>query len=280
MNEIRSSVEAGSPVARRTVIKGLAGTSLAATPLAAILADSRKAEAAAATTTDVTLTTAGGRTVHGALALPESGSGPAMLLIHEWWGLNDQIKSVAADFARQGYVALAVDLYGGEVATTKDQAKALMQALDPAEATDTLVSWIDWLKMHEAVAKGDGPAGPVGTVGTIGWCLGGGWSLNASVATPVDATVIYYGRVDKDQETLSRLKGPVLGHFAEKDGWINHDMVDPFAEKLTALNHPHEIHWYDADHAFANPTGERFDEADAQQAWQRTLDFLSKTLKA
>src|SRR3546814_19725630 len=94
-----------------------------------------------------------------------------------------------------------------------------MQAVKPAVATETLVGWIGWLKKHEAFA---------GKIGTIGWCFGGGWSLDASIATPVDATVIYYGRVTRDAEDLKKMKGPVLGHFGTQDKSINTAMVGQF----------------------------------------------------
>lgn len=263
-------------VPRRALLKGGLAASLSAVPLAMLLADPRLARAAAATTQTVSLTTPGGRTVAAALARPDASPAPAVLLIHEWWGLNDQIKSVAADFARHGYVALAVDLFDGAVATTADQAKAQVAAVDAAAATETLTAWIAWLRVQEAVAKRDG----VGQVATIGWCFGGGWSLNASIAAPVDATVIYYGRVDRPREDLARLHGPVLGHFATQDQWINQDMVGQFAAHLEALGHPHEIHWYDAPHAFANPTTSRYDAEDAVLAWRRTQAFLAATLGA
>ncbi|MCH9002174.1 MAG: dienelactone hydrolase family protein, partial [Planctomycetes bacterium] len=136
---------------------------------------------------------------------------------------NDQIKTVAAEFARAGYLALAVDLYDGRVAETRDGARSLMQAVVPGEATDTLASWIAWLRGH---AKANGK------IGTIGWCFGGGWSLNASIAAPVDATVVYYGRVTKTPAELAALEGPVLGHFATRDKWINGEMVAGFAHEV------------------------------------------------
>lgn len=264
---------------RRDVMKGAAAVSLTGLSLGAILADPRLARAAAAETESVSITTATGRQVSAALALPATTPAPAVLLIHEWWGLNDQIKTMARDLAQAGYVALAVDLYGGTVATTPDEARAAMQAVDEQAAIDTLTSWVNWLKMHDKVSKAEGPQGRVGTVGTIGWCFGGGWSLNTSLATPVDATVIYYGRVTDDADRLSRLKGPVLGHFGEKDKHINHAMVDPFEAALKKIGHPHQIHWYDADHAFANPTGNRYDAGDAKTAWDRTLAFFAEHLK-
>ncbi len=251
--------------ARRTVVKGIAGL-----PLAAVLADPMLAKAAADSLETVSLTTPSGRKVSAALAVPAATPAPTVLLIHEWWGLNDQIKTMAAELAKEGYVALAVDLMNGQVATSPDQARAQTQSVKADEATETLVSWIGWLKQY--------PRGN-GKVATLGWCFGGGWSLNASLATPVDATVIYYGRVDKTADQLQPLKGPVRGHFGNKDTSITPAMVDGFEKALQQAGKPHQIYRYDADHAFANPTGNRYDREDAQLAWQRTLDFLGKTVR-
>ena len=247
-------------------------TSLASLPLAAVLADPRLARAAAAGLQEVDLTTQGGKAVKASLALPARTPAPTLLLIHEWWGLNDQIKSVAADLAGQGYVALAVDLYDGKLAGPGDreQARNYMQGVVEAEAADTLVSWVAWLKGHE---------GATGKVGTVGWCFGGGWSLNTGIATPVDATVVYYGRVNRTAEDLKALKGPVLGHFATQDQWINKEMVSGFEAAMKAAGKTATNHWYEADHAFANPTSARYDEADAKLAWERTLAFFAANLQ-
>jgi carboxymethylenebutenolidase len=247
----------------------LVTASVASLPLAAILADPRLAAIAAEATEIVTTVIAGGRAVAAALAVPATVPAGGVVLIHEWWGLNDQIRTMAVEFAREGYIAVAADLYGGRVATSREEAQALRNSVDDAVATETLVAWADWLRADGRVN---------GRVGTCGWCFGGGWSLNASLATPVEATVIYYGRVTADKAALARLKGPVLGHFGERDGNINHAMVDPFEAALAELRKPHEIHWYDADHAFANPTGDRYDQEDAKLAWRRTLDFLDANL--
>ena len=251
-------------VPRRSVLTGLAGL-----PLAAVLADPRLAAAAAAGLEEVSLTTPSGKEVKAALAVPATTPAATVLLIHEWWGLNDQIKAVAAEFANQGYVGLAVDLYGGKVASNPADAQSYMESLDPALATETLVAWIDWLRRDSRSA---------GKVGTVGWCFGGGWSLNASIAAPVDATVIYYGRVERSVEDLRKLKGPVLGHFAEQDQWINHAMVSGFEKNMAEADKPLEVHWYDANHAFANPTGEHYDAEDARAAWDRTVAFLKANL--
>ncbi len=114
----------------------------------------------------------------------------------------------------------------------------------------------------------------------MGWCFGGGWSLNASIATPVDATVVYYGSVAKTADSLDFLEGPVLGHFATRDQWINQDMVDFFQAEMNKAGRSDSltVHWYEADHAFANPSGARYDEADAALAWERTIRFLRQHL--
>ncbi len=251
---------------RRLFLAGLAGL-----PIAAVLADPTLARAAAASLETVTIPTAGGRTANLAVAWPKAAKAPVVILIHEWWGLNDQIKSVAAEFAAQGYVAIAIDLFGKPAATTPEAAKALMAGLDPVAATDLMVSTIAWARGH---------ARSTGRVGTIGWCFGGGWSLNASLATPVDATVIYYGNVKKTAAELKSLKGPVLGHFGRLDKSIDAPMVEGFeaAMKEAGLADRLSVDWYDADHAFANPTGARYDAEDAALAWKRTLAFFEANL--
>ncbi len=252
-------------LSRRDVVRGLA----VGVPLAAILADPLLVRAAAEGLETVTITTRAKRQVSGALALPAQTPAPAVLLIHEWWGLNDQIKAVAAELAGQGYLALALDLYDGRVATTRKDARAAMRKVAPGRATDTVASWARWLKVH---AKGSGK------VGTVGWCFGGGWSLNTGIAEAVDATVVYYGRVNRKARDLAKLRGPVMGHFAERDGWIDRQMVGEFERRMKAAGKEFTTHWYDADHAFANPTSARYDDADAKRAWERTLAFFAANL--
>ena len=249
---------------RRELLKGSA-----ALPLAAVLASPGLARAAAESTREMHLTLADGTQVGGALALPEGKGRAGILLIHEWWGLNDQIRAVAVEFAKLGFVALAADLYGGKSATSPDEARSLMQAVDGGAATQTLVAWVDWLRGHDASS---------GKVATIGWCFGGGWSLNASIATPVDATVVYYGNVKKSAADVASLHGPVLGHYATEDQWINKEMVAGFEASMQAASKTATSHWYDAKHGFANPTTARYDEADAIAAWERTIAFLDRAL--
>jgi len=249
---------------RREILRGVA-----ALPLAALLADPRLARAAAAGLEPVTTKLPDGSTVAAALAVPEGDSRAGVLLVHEWWGLNDQIKSVAADLAGEGYLSLAVDLYDGKVTDQPDEARKLTRSVNPERATATLVAWLNWLRRDPRSH---------GKLATIGWCFGGGWSLNASLAAPVDATVVYYGRVDKSAAELAPLQGPVLGQFATRDKWINHAMVNGFTAAMKAAGKSLETHWYNANHAFANPTTARYDAADAALAWRRTLDFLQANL--
>ena len=251
---------------RRAFLKGLATL-----PLAAVLFDPLLARAQAATAEMIEIDMPGGSPVKGALALPEADNAPALLLVHEWWGLNDQIKSVAAEFAKLGFIAFAIDLFDAEPATTPDGAMALIKGLDPEVATKKLVTAIDWLKNN--------PHGN-GKVGTIGWCFGGGWSLNASLATPVDATVIYYGNVAKTADELKALKGPVLGNFGTLDQNINKDMVAGFEAAMKEAGKADDltVNWYTADHGFANPTSARYDAEDTAAAWDVTLAFLKKNL--
>ncbi|NLH79532.1 MAG: dienelactone hydrolase family protein [Phyllobacteriaceae bacterium] len=250
---------------RRAFLKGLDGL-----PLAAVLADPALAQVAAAGTEPVAISVPGGSTLPAAIAYPKADKAPTLILIHEWWGLNDQIKAVAAEFAAQGYLVIAVDLYG-KVAKDANEAKALMSGLDAGLATRQMTAAVAFARAH---------ARSNGKVATCGWCFGGGWSLNTSLATPVDATVIYYGNVAKTAAQLKTLKGPVLGHFGTRDQSINAAMVGGFeqAMKEAGLADRLTVYWYDADHAFANPTGARYDAEDAALAWERTLVFLKKTL--
>jgi len=256
----------GASVSRRNVVKGLG-----ALPLASILADPALAAQAAAGLEDVEITTSAGKTVRGALARPAKLPAPAVITIHEWWGLNDQIKAATAEYAKEGYLALALDLYGGEVAETRGRASELTRSVDAEAGKGVVASWAKWLREHSE---------STGRLGTVGWCFGGGWSLQTAVTAPVDACVIYYGRCDLPAETLARLEGPVMGHFGTQDSFIDEEMVARFATAMNEAAKSYIVHWYDADHAFANPTGARYDEADARLAWSRTLDFFGDHLRA
>jgi len=210
---------------------------------------------------------------------PETGefrvytSGPhdsksAILMIHEWWGLNEHIKGIADQFGKIGYRVYAIDLYDGKVTTDPQTASSYMHAVDPAKALIKLKTALKRIKKtHSAV-------------GSIGWCFGGGWSLQASLAEPsiVTATVVYYGLLESDSKVLGKLNGPVLGIFAGKDRWITPAKVTDFEKGLNAAGVKNEIRRYDADHAFANPSGKRFILAPARDAWAATLRFFKENL--
>jgi carboxymethylenebutenolidase len=256
-----------APVAsssRRRLLAGFAGLSLAA-----LLADPQRVAQAAAGLETVTIKTAGGHSVSGALALPAKTPKGGVMVVHEFWGLNDQIKAVTAELASTGYVALAIDLFNGQVASDPTVAQQLMANVDGGQATETVTAWIDHLYGMKEVN---------GKVATLGFCFGGGWSLNASLAHPVDATVMYYGLCKQTAEQLKPLKGPLIGHFGNRDTFINPAMVNGFEANLKAAGKKAKIYRYDANHAFANPTGQNYHAADARLAWDRTVAFLKSNL--
>ncbi|NOJ99053.1 dienelactone hydrolase family protein [Corallococcus sp. CA049B] len=208
------------------------------------------------------------------LSLPPDAKGPlpAVIVIHEWWGLNEHVQAWADRLAAEGYAALAVDLYHGKVGTNPDEALALVKAVDGDQATKTLLA-------AHAFLKGDPRIQAVRT-GSIGWCFGGGWSLRTAMAIPeLSAAVIYYGHPVTDPQQLSTIKAQVLGIFGTKDKSIPPETVQAFEKALDEAGVRSRIVEYDADHAFANPSGARYDERSAASAWAETSAFLARTLK-
>jgi carboxymethylenebutenolidase len=261
----QTTIDEKTGISRRSLLAGAAGL-----PLAAILASPALAELSAATATEVTITTkSGGHSVSASLFTPDATPAGAVILIHEWWGLNDQIKSVGAELAKLGYLALAIDLYGGEVATSADEAMQLIGSVNDEVGVDTVQSWANWLREHSAGS---------GKVAVMGWCFGGGWSLETAIEAGVDASIIYYGQVTAPAERLASITGPVLGHFATQDQFINKPMVDGFEANMAAAGKDLTVYRYDADHAFANPTSARYDDEDAALSWARTTEFLASNL--
>ena len=211
----------------------------------------------------------GDGTAHGYLARPESGSGPGLVVIQEWWGLTGHIAEVTDRFAAEGFVALAPDLYGGT--TTHDAAEAmqLMRELPVEQATRDLAGAVDHLLADESVTSS--------TVGAVGFCMGGGFvlTLAAQQGERVAAAVPFYGMVGGDVD-LSGLRAQVQGHFAEHDRVIPLGAVDQLAERLwDEAGIDPEIHVYPAHHAFLNDANpDTYDADSARIAWQRTIDFL------
>ena len=209
--------------------------------------------------------------VSGYLAKPEQGGPyPGIVMIHEWWGLNDNIKQMAEKLASQGYIVLAVDLFNGRVAATQEEARSLVSQLDNQQAMQNLKSAVSYLRNVEKVP----------TIGTLGWCFGGGQSLLLSINDDVDATVIYYGHVVATPEQVNSLQAPVLGIFAEQDQAIPLQTAKEFDKKLDEAGIENEIHYYPGvGHAFANPSGQNYAPLETQDAWEKTLDFLERNLK-
>src|SRR5580700_6593761 len=217
----------------------------------------------------------GDETVQAVLYTPAGkGPFPAIIVIHEWWGLNDWVKDQAAKLAGEGYVALAVDLYRGKVATTPDQAHEIMRGVPEDRAKRDLHAAFVFLESQPNVKKE--------RIGSIGWCMGGGYSLDVALQEPtLAADVINYGHLATDPEALKKINAPILGLFGAQDHGITPDDVHKFGEALDKMGKKIDVKIYDAaGHAFENPnnkTGYRPD--DAADAWKRTVSFLAENLK-
>ncbi len=217
----------------------------------------------------------GPETVSGYLAAPGGGGKkPAIVVIHEWWGLNDWARGKADGFAKQGYVALAIDLYRGKVATDSDTAHQLMRGMPDDRALRDLKAAVAYLR-----ARGDVDSAKVGSVG---WCMGGGLSLNLAVAEPtLSGAVIYYGHLMTDPSTIASLKVPLLGNFGGEDQGIPAKDVEEFAAAAKKDGHSVDFKIYpDAGHGFASSRDPKvFRPADARDADARTDAFLERVLK-
>lgn len=237
--------------------------------------DAEEAPAGEVHTERVVYATIGGQEVTGYLARPAGSAAghPGVIVIHEWWGLNDNVETMARMLAQEGYAALAVDLYGGGNAEDPEAARALMQKVmdDPAPAKDNL---------RQAHAYLTGELGAPRT-GVIGWCFGGGWSLQTALMVPeLDAAVMYYGRVVTDPEELKALQAPLLGLFGAEDTGIPVDGVREMEAALGELGKDATIVVYPgAGHAFANPSGNRYQAEAAKDAWGKTVAFFGEHLK-
>ena len=217
----------------------------------------------------------GDETVQGVLYTPAGkGPFPALVVIHEYWGLNDWVKEQASKLADQGYVSLAVDLYRGKVATTPDMAHELMRGVPEDLAKRDLHAAVKFLKSQPNVKKD--------RIGAIGWCMGGGYALDVALQEPdLAALVINYGHLATDPEALKKINAPILGIFGGRDRGITPDDVHKFEQQLKQLGKKVEVKIYDdAGHAFENSNNkDGYRAADAADAWKRTVEFLAMTLK-
>jgi carboxymethylenebutenolidase len=224
---------------------------------------------------EVTYVQIGGAPVRGYFAKPKGAKGdlPGLIVIHEWWGLNDNVRAMTRRLAGEGYQALAVDLFGGAVADNPDaamkQVNNVLANTGPAEEN---------LKRAAAYLENKGAK----KLGVIGWCFGGGWSLASAMLMPdkIDATVIYYGRLETDPKKLSAIKSPILGFFGAEDSSIPIATIRQFEDALKKLGKPVKIKIYEgAGHAFANASGGNYRPDAAKDSWQRTTAFFAKSLK-
>jgi carboxymethylenebutenolidase len=204
----------------------------------------------------------GGKT-KGYLATAGQGR-PGIVVIQEWWGLNDQICGVADRFARAGYNALAPDLYKGRLTTQPDEANHLMTGLDFADATHQDLRGAAQRLQQQS-----------GKVAVMGYCMGGALTIAAAVHVPEFAAgVCFYGIPPKAFADPAKIRMPLQGHFANKDDWCTPTAVDDLERTLKTAGVRHEIYRYDAAHAFANERSAAYDVACANQAWERMAAFL------
>jgi carboxymethylenebutenolidase len=224
----------------------------------------------------VAYTTVDGQEIEGWLARPDNAADdlPALIVIHEWWGLNDNLRRAAERLAGEGYVTLAVDLHRGNTAETPKDAMRMGRVLseNKADALANLKDALAYLKTDVGASR----------IGVIGWCQGGRWSMMTALNYPadIDATVVYYGRVTDDKEELAVLDMPVLGIFAGDDFIVPPKMVYRFAASMADLKKDLEFYMYrDAAHAFSNPSGTEYNAEAAADAWKHTTAFLARNLQ-
>ena len=217
----------------------------------------------------------GDETVQAVLYTPAgNGPFPALIVIHEYWGLNDWVKEQASKLADQGYEALAIDLYRGKVATTPDVAHEIMRGVPDDRAKRDLHGAFEFLQSQSNVKKN--------RIGAIGWCMGGGYALNVALNEPtLAADVINYGHLATDADSIKKINAPILGLFGGQDQGITPDDVHKFEAAMKQQGKKIEIKIYDdAGHAFENPNNKTgYRAADAEDAWKRTVSFLAENLK-
>jgi carboxymethylenebutenolidase len=214
-------------------------------------------------------------TVSGYLALPDSiGRHPALVVIHEWWGLNDWVKEQARKFAEQGYVALAVDLYRGKTAANPEEAHELMRGLPQDRAIRDMQAAFTYLATRRDVKKNK--------IGSVGWCMGGGLSLQLAIHEPeLAACALNYGSMPTDASDIAKIKAPILGNFGADDKGITPDDVHAFEKAMKGAHKSVDVKIYGgAGHAFENPDNKAGYRPDsAKDAWARMMKFFGTTLK-
>jgi len=217
----------------------------------------------------------GDDTVKAVLMTPEgAGPFPGIIVIHEWFGLNDWVKEQAAKLSGEGYVTLAIDLYRGKVAASSDEAHELMRGLAEDRVKRDLVAAFEFLSSQPNVKKD--------RIGAIGWCMGGGIALDLALQEPrLAADVVNYGHVVTDPAEVKKIHAPILGLFGAQDRGISPDDVKKFGEEMDKQGKKGEITIYpDAGHQFENPNNrEAYRAKDAEDAWNKTVTFFDNALK-
>jgi carboxymethylenebutenolidase len=206
-------------------------------------------------------------------AAPAKDSKSVVIMVHDFWGMTDNLKQTAEKLNEaSGYGVLAVDMYKGQVAKDTTEARKHMQGVTRTYGESVVAGAVKALKT--------GPLFKADKIGTIGYCFGGGWSHTTAIlgGQDVDACVIYYGQPDIKDESLTKLKAPVLMIWPTKDRWINKQMVDGFKAAMKKHKKSLQVEAYDADHAFANPTNARYNQKAGDDAWAKTLAFYKKHL--
>jgi carboxymethylenebutenolidase len=226
------------------------------------------------TKTETVTFPSGKETVSGFLATPEkAGRYPGVIVIHEWWGLNDWVKEQTRKIADQGYVALAVDLYRGKTATDPMEAHELSRMPKDRAVGDLLAAYA-YLSARSDV-NGD-------RIGSVGWCMGGGYSLELAMHQPrLAACVVNYGELPTDPNDIQQIIAPLLGNFGAEDRGITPADVHAFEKSMQTMHRRVDIKIYQgAGHAFENPNNQTgYRPEAAADAWTRTITLLNKTLK-
>jgi carboxymethylenebutenolidase len=217
---------------------------------------------------------ANGDTVPGYLAVPDSGGGPGVVVLQEWWGLEDHIKDICNRLAGAGFVALAPDFYRGDTTEEPDEAQQKMMAMSMDQAEVDMRGAVDFVANHES-SVGD-------SVGSIGFCLGGGLSAwAASENQRIGAAVIYYYVMPHGKPDFSKIEAPVLGHFGTADEFVSVDDAEQLKSEMEDAGVNVDFEFYEgAGHAFFNDTNRlgTYDKEAADRSWQRSTDFLSSNL--
>lgn len=211
-----------------------------------------------------------GKKTEGYLAKAGQDHAPGVVVIQEWWGLQDQIKGICDRLALAGYDALAPDLYAGTVIPYHDHAAANleMNSLDFADASQNVVlGAIQYLKRSSP------------KIGITGFCMGGAVAMLSSSAPEISCVVPFYGLPPAEFFDPKNIRVPVQGHFSNTDDFVTPERVDAFEADLKIANVPHGVFRYDADHAFMNEQRDVHDRAAAELAWQRMLGFLGHYLR-